>query len=152
MKQFAKHKNRSITLRDLDKRFQHVVTKSDLDERFKNVVTKSDLDERFKNVVTKDYFEKRFDEKLDAKLKDYVTKDYLVGYVDMKFAELDERFVTRTEFRKAMDRIYTYFDDIIGILNNQEWEMVKHSMSRHEETLIGHNKRILRLESAGKRA
>ncbi len=107
------------------------------------------------DFVTKDYFEKRLDEfgkkleeKLEEKLKNYVTKEYLVGYVDMKFAELDERFVSRTEFREAMDRIYTSFDRIFYILENKEWEMTKHVVSRHEKTLLNHDRRLSKLEAA----
>ncbi|MBI2453179.1 hypothetical protein HYV56_00575 [Candidatus Peregrinibacteria bacterium] len=115
-----------------------------LDERLKNFVTKDyldkTLDERLKNFVTKDY--------LDERLKNFVTKDYLDKRFDMFWEKIQSTFVTKNELQKEIQKIYDTLEKILHILENQEWPIFKHVVTKHGENLHNHEKRIRRLEKA----
>ena len=89
---------------------------------------------------------------LDERFKQYVTHDYL----DMRFRlfeqRLEEKFVTKEEFQRTMDRVFQNFDIIIGEIKaiREELAALSFRQQEHSAQIENHEVRLVTIESEKK--
>ena len=128
---------RFATKEDLDQRLERYPTKDDLEKSLERYATKDDLVENLERYATKDDLVESLEryatkDDLVESLERYATKDDLVEnleryatreeidmrfkrmveYMDYRFDELDEKFVTRKHFDEVMNHVDTLVSEI----------------------------------------
>ena len=115
---------RFATKEDLDQRLERYPTKDDLEKSLERYATKDDLVENLERYATKDDLVESLEryatkDDLVENLERYATREEIdmrfkrmVEYMDYRFDELDEKFVTRKHFDEVMNHVDTLVSEI----------------------------------------